>query len=130
MADLVSAYLSFIPVGARDATVWAEGGQGMMGGTLWQYPERYIENSPIMYLDRVRTPLLIIHGEQDDAVVVPLADQVFVGLRRLGREVEYRRYANEGHVVSRRENHIDYWNAVIRWFDTHVKNRPTAGSGL
>jgi dipeptidyl aminopeptidase/acylaminoacyl peptidase len=117
--DLVGHYLEFNPSVASDGSSWTEGGQGLMGGTLWQYPERYRENSPIMYLDRVRTPLLIYHGEQDGAVA--LSDQIFVGLRRLGREVEYRRYANEPHNMSRRENLIDCWNAVIRWFDTYLK---------
>jgi dipeptidyl aminopeptidase/acylaminoacyl peptidase len=72
----------------------------------------------------VRTPLLIAHGEDDSSV--ELADQVFVGLRRLGREVEYRRYAHEGHVMSGRGNVIDFWNALIRWFDRYVKNPRSA----
>jgi dipeptidyl aminopeptidase/acylaminoacyl peptidase len=92
-----------------------------MGGTPWQYRDRYIENSPIFYLDRVTTPLLIIHGERDGAVPVWQGDAVFVGLRRLGKEVEYRRYAGEGHVIRAQANMRDYWSALIRWFDTHVR---------
>jgi dipeptidyl aminopeptidase/acylaminoacyl peptidase len=75
----------------------------------------------VMYLDRVQTPLMIVQGELDEAVPVFLSDQIFVGLRRLGREVEYRRYAGEGHSISHAENLIDYWNAAIRWFGTYVK---------
>jgi dipeptidyl aminopeptidase/acylaminoacyl peptidase len=119
--DLVSHYLAFNPDTGSDGVSWAEGGQGLMGGSPWQFPDRYREKSPLTYLDRVRTPLLIVHGEDDGAVKVKLSDQIFVGLRRLGREVEYRRYANEGHSLARRENLADYWNAVVRWFDTYVK---------
>ena len=46
----------------------------------------------------------------------------FVGLRRLGREVEFRQYVGEEHVPEGRENVIDFWNAVLRWFDKYVKN--------
>jgi dipeptidyl aminopeptidase/acylaminoacyl peptidase len=91
--------------------------QGLMGGTPWRYPQRYIKNSPIFYLDRVTTALLIIHGDADRPET---ADQIFVGLRWLGKEVEYRRYAGVGHVVNGPENLKDYWNAVFRWFNTHL----------
>ena len=102
---------------------WAKNGQGAIGGTPWEYRSRYIENSPFFYLDRVHTPLLILHGSEDGSVPVFNGGQVFSGLRRLGREVEFRKYIGEGHVLEGRENIIDYWNAVIRWFDGHVKGR-------
>jgi dipeptidyl aminopeptidase/acylaminoacyl peptidase len=126
--NMIDQALRFRPASGADASYWTEGGQGLMGGTLWEQKERYLTNSPVLYLDRVRTPVLIISGEDDDTVPVVMGDQIFVGLRRLGREVEYRRYAGEGHVISSSENVIDYWRAAIRWFDTYVKNAPTAVS--
>jgi dipeptidyl aminopeptidase/acylaminoacyl peptidase len=122
MGSMVDAALEFRPGAGTDAAFWTEGGQGLMGGSLWELKQRYLENSPIMYLDRVRTPLLIVHGEDDEAVPVYMGDQIFVGLRRLGREVEYRRYPGEGHVIAGAENLTDYWNAALRWFDKHVKS--------
>jgi dipeptidyl aminopeptidase/acylaminoacyl peptidase len=74
-----------------------------------------------MHLDRVHTPVLIVHGDGDQNVPVMMGDQVFVGLRRLGREVEYRRYIGENHALLGRENRLDYWRAALRWFDTYVK---------
>jgi dipeptidyl aminopeptidase/acylaminoacyl peptidase len=94
-----------------------------MGGTPWQFRDRYIENSPAFYLDRVETPLLIVQGE-DDTVVRPfLADEVFVGLRRLGKEVEYRKYHNSGHdpEVWSYANQLDLCNRMISWFDSHLR---------
>jgi dipeptidyl aminopeptidase/acylaminoacyl peptidase len=108
--------------GAAFGIGWSETGQGLMGGTPWQYPDRYVENSPITHLDRVRTPLLIVHGADDETVPVWQSDAVFVGLRRLGREVEYRKYAGEGHVISSFENLADLWTSIIGWFDTHLKS--------
>jgi dipeptidyl aminopeptidase/acylaminoacyl peptidase len=76
---------------------WTESGQGGMPGTPWQYRSTYIENSPLFYLYKVETPLLIVHGALDDSVPATEADSVFVSLRRLGKEVVYVKYGGEGH---------------------------------
>ncbi len=66
-----------------------------------------------------RTPLLIIHGAEDETVPVSAADEVFVDLRRLGQEVEYARYSGENHVEAGWSfaNQKDYMMRVLRWFD-------------
>jgi dipeptidyl aminopeptidase/acylaminoacyl peptidase len=94
-----------------------------MRGTPWERSEEYHDNSPMFYLDRVRTPLLIVHGTADIAVPTHLADAVFVGLHELGREVTYARYLNEGHseVYWSYANQMDYWIRVVAWFDTHLR---------
>lgn len=86
-------------------------------------PLRYIANSPFFRLDRVQTPLLILHGTGADTVRSDGSDEVFVGLRRLGKKVVYARYDGEGHapVTWRRPNQIDYLNRVLRWFGEHLK---------
>ena len=99
---------------------WTEKGSGRMGGTLWEHRERYIENSPIFYLDRVQTPLLIGQGAIDLAVPPFMGDEVFVGLRRLGKEVVYIKYDGEHHVIFKPANQIDFWNRMIGWFDKHL----------
>ncbi len=123
IADLISGYGQMDKSGASWAIIWSETGQGGMRGTPWQFRDRYIENSPIFYLDRVQTPLLIIHGELDRAVSCQQAEEVFVGLRRLGKEVEYARYEGEGHVPShwKYANQVDFWNRMIAWFDKYLK---------
>ena len=100
-----------------------EQGPGSMGGTPWQVRERYIENSPAFYLDRVSTPVLVIHGEEDRTVPAFLADQVFVGLRRLGKEVQLAKYPGEGHtpLVWGYDNQVDFCKRIIDWFDEHLK---------
>ncbi len=74
---------------------WTETGQSRMGGTLWEKRDTYVENSPIFYLDRVTTPLLLVCGSEDN-VPRSQAEEVFVGLRRLGKRVELRRYEGRG----------------------------------
>lgn len=94
------------------------------GGSLWEKRDKFIENSPIFYFDRVQTPLLIIQGTADIQVMVARSDEVFVSLRFLGKDVEYARYAGEGHGVSEWSfaNQVDYLNRVIAWFDLWLKN--------
>jgi dipeptidyl aminopeptidase/acylaminoacyl peptidase len=95
--------------------------EGQLGGTPWDARDKYIENSPIFYLDRVGTPLLIIQGARDTGVPDRESDMVFVGLRRLGKEVEYAKYENEGHLITGYANQVDYMNRIIAWFDMHLK---------
>jgi dipeptidyl aminopeptidase/acylaminoacyl peptidase len=95
-----------------------------LNGPPWQYPNKYIENSPLFYLDRVQTPLLLVHGAEDNVVPSFLADEIFVGLRRLGKEVEYAKYEGEGHWEGAwgHVNQADYLNRIISWFDKRLKS--------
>jgi dipeptidyl aminopeptidase/acylaminoacyl peptidase len=120
VGNLISQYGEMMKSGATFGVGWAEQGQGRMGGTPWEFRERYIQNSPLFYLDRVQTPLLITQGALDLSPF--LSDEVFVGLRRLGKEVTYAKYEGEGHGIEGYANKTDYWNRLIAWFDQHLKS--------
>lgn len=117
-SNLISAYLSMDEQGNANWLGWAESGQGQMGGTPWEKRDSYIENSPVFYLDRVRTPLLLVRGSED-SVPAAEAEAVFVGLRRLGRTVELREYEGEGHWPGMwtEEAYLDFHDRVLSWFD-------------
>ena len=127
-ADLLGAYGQL----NADGTAYAasrEQGQEQMGGTPWQYRDRYVENSPIFYLDRVETPLLLVHGTDDEWVHPSLSDEVFVGLRRLGREVTYAKYPGEGHTpdIWTAKDQLDVSNRILDWFARYL-NAPESAS--
>jgi dipeptidyl aminopeptidase/acylaminoacyl peptidase len=118
----IGDYGQMRPDGSSPAVGKEEESYGM-GGPPWQFPNKYLENSPVFYLDRVQTPLLIVQSTTDWTVQPFLADEIFVGLRRLGKEVEYAKYGGEqhwegawGHV-----NQVDYLTRIINWFDKHLK---------
>lgn len=94
-----------------------------IGDTPWQSGIRYIENSPIFYLDLVDTPLLVVHGAEDQTVVPFLGDEIFADLRRLGKRAEYAKYTSEGHspLYWRYSDQLDLCNRVIAWFDRYLK---------
>jgi dipeptidyl aminopeptidase/acylaminoacyl peptidase len=91
-----------------------EQGQGNMGGSLWQYRDRYIANSPLFAFDRIQTPVLMGQGERDGDLVP--SDAIFVALKRLGKTVEYRLYRGEGHVITQRPNVMDFWKRRLSFF--------------
>lgn len=119
--NLISAYTQMTETGMSPYT-----GEmiGRTGGSLWEKRDKFIENSPIFYFDRVQTPLLIIQGTADTQNMVARSDEVFVSLRFLGKEVEYARYKGESHGVSEWAfpNQVDYLNRVITWFDLWLKS--------
>lgn len=118
LGNLSSHYGVLLKNGVPLGVGWAEHGQGAMGGPPWEFPDRYIKNSPVFYLDKVKTPLLINQGGMD---VTPFqSEEAFVGLRRLGKKVVYVRYENEGHGIELFSNRVDYWNRLIDWFDSHL----------
>jgi dipeptidyl aminopeptidase/acylaminoacyl peptidase len=106
---------------------WTEVGQGRMGAAPWADPDRYRRNSPITYVDRVITPLLMIHGDAD---FVPLqqAEAYYTALYRLGRCARLVRYWGEGHVVESPANVRDLWGQVFAWLDEHLPVPPKSAS--
>jgi dipeptidyl aminopeptidase/acylaminoacyl peptidase len=98
--------------------------QSRIGGTLWQYPMRFIENSPIFQADRVHTPLMMIHNDADDAVPWYQGIEYYLALRRLGKEVYLFTYNGEPHGLRRRPNQKDYTVRLQQYFDYYLKGAP------
>ncbi len=97
--------------------------EGTLGAHPWNDPLRYLESTPLYRMDRITTPLLIVHGAHDRNVPVSHGDAAFVSLRQLGREVMYVRYEGEGHVVIQRANTIDLCERVIVWLTSHLREQ-------
>jgi dipeptidyl aminopeptidase/acylaminoacyl peptidase len=101
---------------AREGIWWAEASQGRMGATPWRDPLRYMRNSPFFALDRINTPLLILHCDLD-YVPIAHAEQMFVGLDRLGKTARFVRYFGEKHGTYSPANLQDLWRQIYRWLD-------------
>ncbi len=98
--------------------------QSRIGGTPWQYPLRFIENSPIFMVDNVQTPLLIIHNDADDAVPWYQGIEFFLALRRLDKEAYMFTYNGEPHHLRRRPNQKDYAARMAAVLRLRAKGRP------
>jgi dipeptidyl aminopeptidase/acylaminoacyl peptidase len=117
--DLFAVYGEMQPTGSTFGQLLLE---SSLGGSPWHDLPRYIDNSPVFFLDRVRTPLLIVEGGAETTVPPYEAAEIFVDLRRLGQEVEYALYEGENHgeVVWRLANQRDYLARILQWFDVHL----------
>jgi dipeptidyl aminopeptidase/acylaminoacyl peptidase len=124
--DMISFYTDSQRLGVRN-THAAEKSQDRIGGTLWEYPERFIEHSAIFRLDRVKTPLLTISGDQDPNVPANQSRELYYALRRLGKEVEWVRYTNGGHRPPNSvAESIDFEQRIVAWYDKYLKGEKPA----
>lgn len=98
--------------------------QSRIGGTLWEYPLRYIENSPIFFVDKVQTPVLILHNDEDGAVPWYQGIEYFGALRRLGKPAWLLNYRGEPHWPVKVQNRIDFNIRLAQFFDYYLKNAP------
>jgi dipeptidyl aminopeptidase/acylaminoacyl peptidase len=101
------------------------------GGTPWTAREYYERWSPIRYVDRVKTPIMITHGEQDRRVPIQQAEEYYRSLKKRGDEVTFVRYPREGHGITEPNHVIDLVHRQIEWFDKHLKpaTQPVAATG-
>jgi dipeptidyl aminopeptidase/acylaminoacyl peptidase len=120
--NMISFYTDSPRLGVRNIHA-PEKSQDRLGATLWQQPQKYIEHSAIMFADRIKTPLLLMTGEQDSNVPPRQAMEMYYALRRLGKEVAWVQYVNGGHGMptSTVEEVRDYHKQIQSWFDTHLK---------
>ncbi|THD69287.1 S9 family peptidase [Robertkochia marina] len=98
--------------------------QSRIGGTPWEYPQRYIENSPIYNLDKVNTPLLIMHNDADGHVPWYQGIEFFTGLRRLGKPSWFLNYNGEPHWPLKLQNRKDFNIRMAQFFDHYLKGAP------
>lgn len=97
-------------------------------GDPWEAPTWYWERSPLAHVERITTPLLILHSEQDLRCPVGEAEQLFAALKKLRREVVFVRFPNESHDLSRigQPGHrTERLRWIVTWFADHLR-RPVS----
>jgi dipeptidyl aminopeptidase/acylaminoacyl peptidase len=119
--NMVSFYTDSPRLGVRN-THAPEKSQDRIGGTMWEFPERYLEHSAVLRADRITTPLLCITGDQDPNVPASQSREIYYALRRLGKEVEWVRYVNGGHRPPNSvKEALDFEQRILEWYDGHLK---------
>lgn len=98
--------------------------QSRIGGSLWEYPMRFIDNSPVFFADRVKTPAMILSNDADDAVPWYQGIEFYLALRRLGKESYLFNYHGEPHHLEKRVNQKDYTMRMQEFFDYYLKDGP------
>jgi len=98
--------------------------QSRIGGTLWDKPHLYLENSPLFHAPNVNTPLLIRHDDADGAVPWYQGIELFLSLRRLGKPVWLINYNDDEHNLTRYPNRVDWSIRMQQFFDFYLKDSP------
>ena len=102
-----------------------EHSQSRIGGTLWEKPLHYIENSPLFFAPKVNTPLLIMHNEADGAVPWYQGIEFFVALRRLNKPVWMLSYNGEPHNLKPTSwaNRMDLTIRMFQFFEHYLNGK-------
>jgi dipeptidyl aminopeptidase/acylaminoacyl peptidase len=124
VANMTSAYGGIRWGTGLNRSMQYENGQSRIGKNLWDAQQLYIENSPLFYLPAVTTPLFIMANDMDDAVPWYQGIELFVGLRRLGKEVYMINYNNDVHNPASRANQKDIAMRMQQFFDNKLKGMP------
>jgi dipeptidyl aminopeptidase/acylaminoacyl peptidase len=83
----------------------------------------YLARSPLTYAKDVTTPLLILHSEDDLRCPIEQAEQLFVALKTLGKDVMFVRFPDENHELSRSgkpRHRLERFRFILDWFSRHL----------
>ena len=95
--------------------------QSRIGGSIWEVPELYKENSPLHNLDKVKTPILIMHNDTDGHVPWYQGIEFFVALKRLGKTSWLLNYTGEPHWPVKMANRVDFQTRMLQFFNHYLK---------
>jgi len=123
VSNMTSAYGGIRWKSGRSRMFQYEHTQSRIGGTLWDRPLQYIENSPIFSVPKIQTPLLIMHNDHDGAVPWYQGIEFFVAMRRLQKPCWLLSYNNEAHNLKKRPNRMDLSIRMMQFFDYYLKGQ-------
>jgi dipeptidyl aminopeptidase/acylaminoacyl peptidase len=127
--DIFAAAVSH--AGISDITsYWGEGYWGIgycaaanTNSYPWNNPELFVGQSPLFQADKVKTPLLLLHGDVDTNVPIGESIQMFNALRILGKPVEFIQVEGENHGIMDYHKRIAWVKTIMAWFDKHLKDQ-------
>lgn len=135
--DIFAAAVAGAPVGnmtsAYSGIRWGSGlarqfqyeqTQSRLGVSMWENLAPYIENSPVFFADRINTPLMIQHGDVDDAVPWYQSIELYLALRRNGKDSVFLQYHDEPHHLRKMANRLDYAIKMKEYMDHYLKGKP------
>ncbi len=100
--------------------------QSRIGGNLWDSLDSYLRNSPVFHVQNSKTPLLILHGNIDEAVPFAQGVELYLAFRRLSKNCVMVEYQNEPHHPRKYQNKLDWAVKMKEWYDHYVLGKPAA----
>jgi len=126
--DLFAASVSHAGI-SNITSYWGEGYWGYSysagasaGSYPWNNPELYVKQSPLFHADKIKTPLLLLHGTADTNVPIGESIQMYTALKLLNKPVEFIQVEGENHAIYDYDKRIAWNNAIYAWFAKWLKN--------
>ncbi len=123
VVNMYSAYGGIRWGSGRNRSMQYEHQQSRIGGTIWERPLQYLENSPLFHMDKVKTPILIMHNDQDGHVPWYQGIEYFVSLKRLQKPVWMLNYTGEVHWPQRYANKVDFQKRMFGFFEHYLNGK-------
>lgn len=102
-------------------------GEIQWGGRPQEELRWYLDRSPVMHVDKVQTPVLLMHGEADHRVPISQSEEYYVALKRRGNTVDFARFPGCSHLFLRGghpELRREYYERAIGWFHRWITGQP------
>ncbi len=113
------------------SSYWGEGYWGYLYSAVatansfpWNRKDIYIDQSPLFHADKIKTPLLLLHGSVDTNVPPGESRQLYAALKLLGREVELIEVEGQNHHILTYNKRIKWTKSILAWFDKWLKDQP------
>ncbi|CUT00101.1 alpha/beta hydrolase family protein [Candidatus Chrysopegis kryptomonas] len=91
-----------------------------LGDYYWNNLKIYLERSPFYYVKNIKTPVLIMHGDEDPNTFISNSKEMYQALKHLGKTVEFVRYPREGHGFREPNHRIDEFYRCLDWFNKYL----------
>ena len=91
-----------------------------LGDYYWNNLKIYLERSPFYYVKNIKTPVLIMHGDEDPNTFISNSKEMYQALKHLGKTVEFVRYPREGHGFREPNHRIDEFYRCLAWFNKYL----------
>jgi dienelactone hydrolase len=124
VVNMFSAYGGIRWESGLNRSMQYEHEQSRIGGTIWEAPQRFWENSPLFAADKIETPILIMANDQDGAVPWYQGIEFFIALRRLDKPAWLLNYNGEPHWVDKAPNKKDFQIRMAQFFAHYLKGEP------
>ena len=124
VVNMFSAYGGIRLWSGKNRSFQYERSQSRIGNSIWEKPLRYLENSPLFTVDKIQTPILIMHNENDGAVPFSQGVEFFIALRRLNKRAWLLNYNDGDHWPIMIRDKYDFQIRLAQFFDHYLKDRP------